>query len=76
MEILGCQIYHLKLCWRGRIDIYGMSQVIGMVRADKVIERFISRWEVVPDDELLSITVLGEYFVIFKSSVNIVSPLR
>ena len=48
-----------------------MSQVIGVIIADQGIERFLSRWVVVLDDGLLSITVLGGYFVVTKSGVNI-----
>ena len=47
-----------------------------MISDDKGIESFISIWVVVPDDGLLSITVLGEHFVITKSGVNIVCPIR
>ena len=47
-----------------------------MISSDQLIEIFIYRWVVVTDDELLSITVLGGYFVVTKSSVNIVHPLR
>ena len=53
-----------------------MIQVIEIIIADQGIEIFISRWVVVTDDKLLSIVVLREYFVITKSSVNIVSSLR
>ena len=42
-----------------------------MVISYEGIKRFISRWMVVPDDELLSITVLGGDYVVTKSSVNI-----
>ena len=53
-----------------------MSQVIGMIRSDQGIERSISIWVVVKDDELMSITIFGEGFVVTKSGVNIVSPFR
>ena len=53
-----------------------MRQVIGMVCAGWGIEILVSIWVVVPDDELLSITVLGKYSVITNSGVNLVSPLR
>ena len=56
--------------------IYRMSQVIGMIRSDQGIERSISIWVVVKDDELMSITILGGGFVVTKSCVNIVSPFR
>ena len=49
-----------------------MIQVICMISADKGIESFICIWVVVLDDEIMSITVLGEDFVITKSGVNIV----
>ena len=50
-----------------------MIQVIGMISADKGIESFICIWVVVLDDEIMSITVLGEDFVITKSGVHICS---
>ena len=75
MEILGYRISYLKLCWRHINDIYGKSQFNGTISADKGIDRFISRWVVDLDDEILSITVLGEDFFVTKSSVNLVSPI-
>ena len=56
--------------------IYGTSKVIGMISDDQGIEIFIPRWVVVMDDELLSITIIGEYFFITKSGVYLVSPLK
>ena len=37
-----------------------MRQFIGVIGADQIIDRLISRWVVVMDDELLSITLLEE----------------
>ena len=45
-----------------------------MINADQGIDIFMSRWIVVLDDELLSIIVLGGYFDVTKSGVNLVSP--
>ena len=56
--------------------IYGTSKVIEMISDDQGIEIFIPRWVVVLDDELLSITIIGEYFFITKSGVYLVSPLK
>ena len=76
VKILGQRISYLQLCCRRKNNIYWMSEGIGMIIADKGIQSFIFRWVVVPDDKILSITVLGGYFVLTKSSVNIVYPLR
>ena len=51
-----------------------MCQVIGMISFDKGIKILVSIWVVVKDNELLSITVLGEEVFVTKSGVNIVSP--
>ena len=52
-----------------------MIQVIGIIGADQVVYIFISIGVVVPDDELLSITILGGDFFVTKSGVNIFYPL-
>ena len=44
-----------------------MSQAIGVISADQVIERFISRWEVFMDDELMITTVFVEDFSLLRA---------
>ena len=76
VEILVYRISCHQFFWKRINHIYGMSQVIWVIRADKGIESFISILLVVPYDELLSITVLGGYFSVTKIGVNLVFPLR
>ena len=59
------------MCWRHINEIYGISQVIGLISVDQGIYSFISRLVVVLNDEIMIITVLGKYFVVTKSYVNI-----
>ena len=53
-----------------------MIQVIVNICADQVIERFINIWVVVPDVELLVITVLGGYAAVSGIGLSLVYPLR
>ena len=76
MERLVYCISYLQLCCSRNNDIYGMIQVIGIIGADHLVHSFMYIWTVVPDDELLSITILGGDFFVTNSGVNIFYPLR
>ena len=74
-KIVYC-IYYLQFCCRCINEIYGISQVIGIIGADKGLEIFIYIQAVVKYDEFMIITILGGYFVVTKGGVNLVYPLR
>ena len=66
----------MRSSWKCINEIYGTSKVIGIIITDQGIQRFVSIWVVVMYDKILSITILGGYFVVTKIGANLVSPLR